>query len=72
LSLQHDTPANIETSKWKNPLLLYTMTRAKMQSTTWGEVHLTAVVAQALHDKHKPSLLLLLLLLPQALQIRKP
>jgi len=48
------------------------MTRAKMQSTTWGEVHLTAVVAQALHDKHKPSLLLLLLLLPQALQIRKP
>ncbi len=56
----------------KNPLLLYTMTCAKMHSTTWEEVHLTAVVAQALHDMHTPSLLLLLpLLLLLALQIEK-
>jgi len=35
-------------------------------------VHLTAVVAQALHDMHTPSLLLLLpLLLLLALQIEK-
>ena len=54
----------------KNPLLLYEMTCAKMHSTTWEEVHLTAVVAQALHDMHTPSLLLLLPLL-LALQIEK-
>ncbi len=60
---------------------LHTMTRAKMQSTIWEEVHLTAVMAQALHDKHTPALLLLLLqlllllllplLLLLALQIEK-
>jgi hypothetical protein len=45
-----------------NPLLLHIMARAKMQSTTWTEVHLAAVMALALHDKHTPALLLLLLL----------
>lgn len=55
----------------KNPLLLYEMTCAKMHSTTWEEVHLTAVMAQAMHDQHAPALLLLPLPLLLALQIEK-
>lgn len=43
------------------PLLLHIVTRARM-STIW-EVHLAAVMALTLHDKHTPALLLLLQLL---------